>query len=67
MLSEWQPLELTCKEYRDTGTHIIGGVDDIQLLLDDHIVKSQTMQGSPFIKPFAARAKALNDALPSGG
>ena len=28
MLSEWQPLELTCKEYRDTGTYIIGGVDD---------------------------------------
>jgi len=25
MLSDWQPLEFTTMEYRDTGTHIIGG------------------------------------------
>jgi dynein heavy chain len=58
MLADWQPLEFMLKEYRDTGTCIVAGNEDVQALLDDHIVKSQTMQGSPSIKPFEERAKA---------
>lgn len=37
---------------RDSGTFTLTTADEIQVLLDDHIVKTQTMKNSPYIKPF---------------
>lgn len=49
--------------YKDTGTYIISGVDEIQALLDDQIVKIQSMRASPFIKPFEARSSEWETML----
>ena len=44
-------------EWRATGTSILRGLDDIQTLLDDQIVKTQGMRASPYIGPFEERVR----------
>nr|XP_031838488.1 dynein heavy chain 7, axonemal-like [Nomia melanderi] len=55
MQKDWADLAFTVNPFKDTGTYVIAGVDDIQLLLDDHIVKTVTIKNSPNIKPFESR------------
>lgn len=57
MKDEWASLEFEVKPYKETGTFLVSGVDDIVALLDDHIVKTQTMRGSPYILPIEAECK----------
>ena len=57
MLREWEPVELCLVPYRETGTFVLAGFDDAQQLLDDQIVKTQSMRGSPYIKPFEQQIK----------
>lgn len=63
MLNDWKDVIFNIAAYRDTGTYILSAIDDIQTLLDDHIVKTQTMRGSPFIKPFEDQTKTWESRL----
>lgn len=55
MQRDWTDQIFTVNPYKDTGTYVIAGVDEIQLLLDDHITKAVTIKNSPYIKPFEIR------------
>eukprot|EP01018_Ginkgo_biloba_P022956 Gb_30436 [translate_table: standard] len=56
MSAEWDGVEFVVLPYKDSGTYILGGVDDIQTILDDQVVKIQSMCASPFIKYFEGHA-----------
>nr|XP_019607160.1 PREDICTED: dynein heavy chain 3, axonemal [Rhinolophus sinicus] len=51
------------KMKQDWDTNILCAVDDIQLLLDDHVIKTQTMCGSPFVKPIEAECRKWEEKL----
>uniref|UniRef100_A0A8C0MDS9 Dynein axonemal heavy chain 3 n=1 Tax=Canis lupus familiaris TaxID=9615 RepID=A0A8C0MDS9_CANLF len=63
MKSDWVNMTFNFVKYRDTDTNILCAVDDIQLLLDDHVIKTQTMCGSPFIKPIEAECRKWEEKL----
>lgn len=52
MMETWESISFSTNVHQGTGVHILSAVDEIQAILDDQITKTQTMRGSPFIKPF---------------
>ncbi|EAR85626.2 dynein heavy chain (macronuclear) [Tetrahymena thermophila SB210] len=60
MREDWDQVQVELKGWKDTGTYIVSGssIDEMQQILDDQIVKTQTMKSSPYAKIFE---KKIND------
>ena len=49
MLSDWTGLELQIFPYRDTGTGVLKGVDEVQAILDEHVTMTQVRPRRPVV------------------
>ena len=63
MKEQWSTVEFLLKPFKNTGTFSVAGFDDAMMLLDEHIVLTQTMQFSPFKKPFEEEIEEWNTTL----
>ncbi len=57
MIAEWDSVDVGLLPYKESGTYVLRGVEDIFTLLDDHIVKVDTMLGSRYIKPIIGQTR----------
>lgn len=60
MFESWDDITFHHQSYRESDVSILTTLDEIQTLLDDQIVKTQTMRGSPFIKPLENEIKVCD-------
>lgn len=57
MVNVWAGVSFHHQPYKESGVSILCAVDEIQTMLEDQIVKTQTMMASPFIKPLEKEIK----------
>jgi len=60
---EWKDFVLDCRPYKATGTFVLGGVDEVVAILDEHITMIQAMQFSTFKGPFIDRIDNFDKKL----
>ena len=63
MQHEWSGVNFDRMDWRETGTTILRGIDDIQAILDDQVVKTQAMRASPYIGALEERVKLWEKRL----
>ncbi|XP_063709228.1 dynein axonemal heavy chain 12-like [Culicoides brevitarsis] len=57
MIEEWKNIKFVLSPYKETELMILTQLDDIQCILEDHIVKTLSMRGSAFVKPCEQKVK----------
>ena len=63
METDWKSIDLQISPYRETGTSVISGVDEIQAILDEQVTMTQAMQFSAFKKAFEDRINTWERTL----
>jgi dynein heavy chain len=63
MEKEWDSKLLQIHPYRETGTGVLKGIDDINVVLDEQITMTQTIVFSAFKGPFEERIEEWNRKL----
>lgn len=58
MEKDWESQELEIINYRDSGIPILAGakIEEMQLMLDEHVLIAQTIRNSPEVAPIIERA-----------
>ncbi|KAK7575999.1 hypothetical protein V9T40_012285 [Parthenolecanium corni] len=63
MKQEWNNIFIQHEVCPETYVSILTGIDDIQVMLDDYLLRIQTMRGSPFIGAIEADVESWEDKL----
>ncbi|GFR46074.1 hypothetical protein Agub_g7539 [Astrephomene gubernaculifera] len=63
MKQEWEGVVFQMVPYKDTGTYVVGHTDEIQMQLDEQLMKVQAMNAAPFVKPFQKEAEEWQATL----
>lgn len=63
MHGEWGEIFFKTGIFKDTGITILTALDDIQVVLDDHILRALTMRGSIFVKPYESEVRTFYNRL----
>lgn len=63
MTAEWDDIFFNIGQYKDSGRYILTGLDDVQIILDDHILKALMMRGSIYVKPYEVEVGAFYEKL----
>ena len=59
----WSEIDLDLLPYKNTGTHVLKGYDELTAILDEQITMAQAMMFSPFKAAFEERITKWNDTL----
>lgn len=63
MRNDWEGILFAVVPYKETGTYVVGGIDEIQALLDDQAVRVAAVRSSPFVGHVVTAAEKWADFI----
>eukprot|EP00924_Labyrinthula_sp_SR-Ha-C_P016847 augustus_masked-scaffold_6-processed-gene-16.9-mRNA-1 protein AED:0.16 eAED:0.16 QI:0/0/0/1/1/1/4/0/3086 len=63
METEWEDIYFDVLDYKDTGHKILKAMDDVEQILDDHIVKTTAIKTSRYVIQFEERCTKFLSSL----